>query len=70
MSEEKAMETERLTYTVEEAARLFGISRGLAYEMARCGELPVLRFGKRMVVPKRAVDHMLEGTNTPGPSGG
>jgi len=27
----------RLTLTVREAAHLLGISRGLAYEMARCG---------------------------------
>ena len=54
------MESERLTFTVEEAGELLGISRALAYEMARTGRLPTLRFGKRIVVPKKAIENMLE----------
>ena len=54
------MEKERLTLTVEEAGGLLGISRSLAYEMARTGALPTLRFGKRIVVPRKAVEAMLE----------
>jgi excisionase family DNA binding protein len=54
------MERERLTLTVEEAGELLGISRALAYEMARTGRLPALRFGKRIVVPKKAIETMLE----------
>ena len=49
-----------MTLTVEEAGELLGISRALAYEMARTGKLPVLRFGKRIVVPKKAIENMLE----------
>ena len=41
----------RLTYTVEEAGEMLGISRAKAYESARTGELPTVRFGRRMVVP-------------------
>jgi excisionase family DNA binding protein len=55
----EAKRIERLTLTVEEAAHLLGISRGLAYEMARCGKLPVVRFGRRMVIPKEALRKML-----------
>ena len=54
------MTSEKLTVTVEEAGTLLGIGRGLAYEMAKTGRLPVLRFGKRMVVPRRLLDEMLE----------
>jgi excisionase family DNA binding protein len=54
------MQPERLTLTVEEAGELLGISRALAYEMARTGRLPTLRFGKRIVVPKKAIENMLE----------
>jgi excisionase family DNA binding protein len=42
-----------LAVTVEEAAGLLGISRGLAYEMVRRGELPSLRLGRRLLVPRR-----------------
>jgi excisionase family DNA binding protein len=54
------MEMERLTLTVEQAGALLGISRALAYEMARTGKLPTLRFGKRIVVPRKAIENMLE----------
>jgi len=56
------MDEQRLTVTVEEAARLLGISRGLAYEMARLGKLPTIRFGRRLLVPRRALLRLLEGT--------
>jgi excisionase family DNA binding protein len=46
------MSDERLTISVEDAAHLLGISRGLAYEAARRGELPVIRLGRRLLVPR------------------
>ena len=55
---------EKLTITVPEAARMLGISRGLAYEMAREGTIPVLRFGRRMVVPLAAIKRLLQETDT------
>lgn len=54
------MEEERLTVTVEQAARILGISRGLAYQMAREGRIPTLRFGKRIVVPRKAIERLLQ----------
>lgn len=51
---------EKMTVTVEEAARLLGISRSLAYEMARVGQLPTLKFGRRLVVPRRALEGLIE----------
>lgn len=53
-----------LTMTIPEVARALGISRGLAYELARRNELPVnvIRLGeKRMVVARRALEDMLSG---------
>ena len=46
---------ERLVVTVPEAAALLGISRALAYNLAAQGELPVIRLGRRLVVPRRAL---------------
>ncbi len=54
------MDNEKLTLTVSETARLLGISRGLAYEMVRTGELPSVRFGKRVLIPRRALEKLLE----------
>jgi len=47
------------TVKVEEAARILGIGRQTAYELARQGKIPVLRLGKRLVVPKVALERML-----------
>jgi excisionase family DNA binding protein len=54
------MELGRLTLTVEEAGELLGISRALAYEMSRTGRLPTVRCGNRIVVPKKAIETMLQ----------
>jgi excisionase family DNA binding protein len=48
-----------LTLSVEEAARLLGISRGAAYTHARDGSLPTIKLGKRLLVPKAALEKML-----------
>ena len=42
----------RLVLTVTETADALGISRALAYELVRRGELPSIRLGRRIVVPK------------------
>jgi len=53
------MENQRLTLTVNEAAKMLGISRGLAYEMVKMGEIPSVHFGKRVLVPRAALEKML-----------
>ena len=42
----------RLVLTVAEAAELLGISRALAYELVARGELPSIRLGRRVVIPR------------------
>jgi excisionase family DNA binding protein len=37
--------------SIEDAAKALGVSRGLAYEAARKGELPTIRLGRRLLVP-------------------
>ena len=45
---------------VEDAGRLLGISRGLAYQLAREGKLPgVRRLGSRLIVSRRELEHYL-----------
>ena len=51
--------SERQTLTVEEAARVLGIGRGLAYELAREGRIPVVRLGRRVLVPRSGLEAML-----------
>lgn len=53
--------TKRLTVTVPEAGEMLGLSRNLAYEAVGRGEIPSIRIGKRLVVPRAALDRMLKG---------
>jgi excisionase family DNA binding protein len=48
------------TYTVEEAAQLLRVGRNQCYEALRRGELPSIRIGKRLLVPRAALDRLLE----------
>lgn len=59
---------EILTMTIPEIAGALGISRGLAYDLARRDELPVkvIRIGeKRMVVARKAIENLLLGDDRP-----
>ncbi|MBI4332371.1 MAG: helix-turn-helix domain-containing protein [Chloroflexi bacterium] len=59
-------ESEALTLTIAEAARALGISRHLAYDLARRGRIPVLRLGdRRLAVPRAAFLDFLSGRWTP-----
>jgi len=53
------MDTEKLTLTVAETARCLGIGRNSAYEAIARGEIPVVRVGKRLLVPKAALELLL-----------
>ncbi len=53
-------EVERLTLTIPEAAKVLGISRGSAYALVNQGVIPVLRLGRRLVVPRAALLRMLD----------
>ncbi len=50
-----------LTITVERVGQLLGISRGLAYDLVRRGEIPAIRLGRRVVVPASAIEEILHG---------
>ena len=47
-----AVSDERVVLTVAEVGLLLGISRTLAYEAVRRGELPSIRVGRRILVPQ------------------
>ena len=53
----------RLTLSVAEAGAMLGISRNLAYDLARRGELPgVIKLGqRRLVVSRVAISKLLWG---------
>ncbi len=59
-------DNERLTLTIPEVARALGISRNLAYELAKQGKIPALRLSlRRLVVPRYALERMLAEAGKP-----
>ena len=51
---------ERRTLNISECAKILGISRGSAYELAAQGKLPVIRLGpRRLVVPVALLEKLL-----------
>ena len=47
--------------TVDEAAAYLRISRGLAFAAVRDGTLPSIRVGRRILVPRRQLEALLDG---------
>lgn len=54
-----AAASERLTLSIEEVAIALGISRAFAYEAVHRGEIPHIKIGRRMLVPRSALDRLL-----------
>jgi excisionase family DNA binding protein len=50
---------ERATLSISEAAKLLGIGRNQAYQAAHRGEIPTLKIGSRLLVPRAALAKML-----------
>jgi excisionase family DNA binding protein len=51
---------DKLTLSVEEAAKLLGIGRNLCYDRVKTGEIPVVKIGRRLLVPRSALEKLLD----------
>ncbi len=56
----KTPNVERVVYTVPEAGRLLGLSRNGSYEAAKRGDIPTIRIGRLLLVPKVPFHRMVE----------
>ncbi|MBT9143405.1 MAG: putative DNA-binding proteinA [Syntrophomonadaceae bacterium] len=63
------MDQGHLTLTVEEVAKLLRISRASAYESVRTGQIPSVRFGRTIRIPRCALLRLLD-DDGPGAKGG
>ena len=48
-------------FSVEEVVAILGVSRATAYRCANTGEIPALRLGRRLLIPRAALARMLGG---------
>jgi len=53
-------EKERLVLKPTEVAEALGISRAKAYELVHTGEIPSIRAGNRILIPRKALERWLE----------
>jgi excisionase family DNA binding protein len=53
---------DRATLSVDEAAERLGISRNHCYEAVRQGTIPAIRIGRRLLIPKAALERKLAGS--------
>jgi excisionase family DNA binding protein len=54
--------------TVPEAGEMLGLSRGGSYEAAARGEIPTIRIGRLLRVPRIAFNRLLESATTRKPA--
>jgi len=54
------MASDKLAYSVDEAAEQLGIGRTLAYELIRDGRLPSLKLGNRRLVARADLEAFVE----------
>ena len=59
------MSTEKLTLNVTQAAQQLGLSRNSVYQGVLAGDIPSVRVGKRILIPVRALERMLESAGKP-----
>lgn len=52
---------ERQTLTICEAAGMLGIAKNTVYRAVRRGEIPIIRVGGRLLVPRAAMVQLLTG---------
>jgi excisionase family DNA binding protein len=52
--------TEKLAYTIPEAAAACGLGRTTIYELIKRGELPLVKVGGRSLVRRQDLEAMLE----------
>jgi excisionase family DNA binding protein len=51
---------EKLTLNVTEAAHLLNLSRNSAYQGVKRNEIPHIKVGKRILIPREALKRLLE----------
>jgi len=51
--------SEKMILTVKETAQILGLSRNSVYQGVLTGQIPCLKVGKRILVPRKALEELL-----------
>ena len=62
MAQDKSAVIERQTFNLwPDAGKILGLGRSATYEGAKSGAIPTVRIGRKILVPKVALEQMLMG---------
>lgn len=61
---------EQRTYSVTDVARIFGVTPSHVWRLCQKGEVPSIRLGSRILIPRDAVDRILAGARPDESEGG
>ena len=51
---------EKLTLSVEEAGKLLGVSRQVAYQLIHRPDFPTIHIGRRVLIPKKQLEEWMD----------
>jgi excisionase family DNA binding protein len=51
---------QKICLTVPEASKMLGISRNFGYELIKQKQLPFIRLGRRILIPRLALEEILK----------
>ena len=54
---------ERLTYTTQEAMEKITVSRNWFYGAVKRGDIPSIKIGRKILIPKKAFDELFNGSS-------
>jgi len=57
------MQNDKAVLTVNETAQILGLSRNSAYQGVTRGEIPSIKVGKRILIPRIALERLLQDTH-------
>jgi len=68
MSDKRTLKARPLVYTVDEVRRLLGLGKNQAYNAIRSGEIPSIRLGRLILVPRARFHQLVNGDAIPMPA--
>jgi excisionase family DNA binding protein len=57
------MVSEKWVLTVQETAQVMQLSRNSVYAAVLRGEIPHIKIGKRILIPRKALERLMDGGN-------
>ena len=56
-------DVDSIVWTVAEVGKILRLSRGATYEAIRSKQIPSIQIGRRILIPRAALERLVDGTN-------